>query len=274
MSVGPGATLRALGVRPSKRLGQNFLVDPGIAERIVAVAEVRDRPVLEIGPGLGALTDRLAEEAKLLTLVEIDARLAEHLAGRFSENPRVRVIRADALAVDFDDLVGVGERARVVANLPYRVGSQILFRLYDARAHFDVLVAMLQKEVADRVVAEPGRRDYGPLAVWTALWGEARTLFRVPRGAFLPTPKVDSVVIRIGLRETPRFPVANPRQFRQIVRASFGQRRKMLRRALEGIVGDDGFAAAGIDPRRRGETLALEEFVRLADASSGDRLDA
>ena len=270
MRAGSGTTLRTLGIRPSKRLGQNFLVDRGIAERIVTAAEVTDRSVLEIGPGLGALSDRLAERARHLTLIEIDARLAEFLTERFSGREHVKVVRGDALEVDFDCCPSVRERSRVVANLPYRAGSQILLRLYDEQRRFDSLVVMLQKEVADRLVARAGDDDYGLLSIWTALWGESRVVLRVSRGAFLPVPKVDSVVVRVDLRTTPSVELSNPTWFRRIVRASFGQRRKTLRRALSGLVDAEHFSAAEIDSGRRGETLDLREFARLAEASARD----
>jgi 16S rRNA (adenine1518-N6/adenine1519-N6)-dimethyltransferase len=258
--------LGELDFRPSRRRGQNFLVDERVAARIVAAADVTRRRVVEIGPGLGALSERLAPAAAALALVELDAELAERLRRRFADSPAVSVVTADALAVDFDAALGAERPWRVVANLPYSVGSQILLRLIEERGRFDKLVLMLQREVAERIVAEPGGGDYGPLAIAVALRGRARTLFRVAPGSFKPRPKVESTVLEVDLTVEPRVRPRDEKTFRTLVRASFSQRRKMLRRALEGRVDAATFEAAGIDSTRRAETLSLEEFARLADA--------
>ncbi|MGH7818430.1 MAG: 16S rRNA (adenine(1518)-N(6)/adenine(1519)-N(6))-dimethyltransferase RsmA [Candidatus Binatia bacterium] len=263
--------LRDLGVRPRRGLGQNFLVAPGFVARIVAAAAPRARRVLEIGPGLGALSEALAVEAAELVLVEIDPALAEALERRFAGARNVRVIVGDALEMDFAACFSGGERAVVVANLPYSVGSQILLRLLDERRRFSRLVLMLQREVAARLTASPGTEAYGIPSVWVSLYGRARTLFRVPPGAFLPRPKVESAVVSIELRDAPAVALDDPELFRRIVRAGFGQRRKTLRRALGDLVSAADFARAGIDPRRRGETLGLEEFARLANEAAGAR---
>lgn len=257
--------LTDLGVRPRKALGQNFLVEPGIVERIVAAAGVRGRRVLEIGPGMGALSDRLAAEADELVLLEIDPRMAARLRARFAASPHVRVETGDALRVDLGALFEGPGRAVVVANLPYSVASPMLLRLLEARRRFERLVLMLQREVAERVVAGPGGKDYGLPSIWVALYGHAEILFRVPPGAFVPRPKVESAVAAIALAPSPRVALADEARFRALVRAAFAQRRKTLRAALAGLATRGDLEAAGIDPRRRGETLSVEEFARLAN---------
>jgi 16S rRNA (adenine1518-N6/adenine1519-N6)-dimethyltransferase len=260
--------IEALGVRPRRRLGQSFLVDPVYVERIVSAARVDGEAVLEIGPGLGALSARLAELAAELALVEIDAELAAALRDGLAARPNVRVTHGDALAVDLDEVLPAGRRVVVVANLPYSVGTQILMRLLEERVRFSRMVLMLQREVAERVTAEPGTRAYGIPTLWTKLHADAEILFRVPAGAFVPRPKVESAVLRLSVRSTPRVALASEERFRAIVRAAFGQRRKTLGRALSGIVSPSQFGEAGIDPRRRGETLSLEEFARLSNADA------
>lgn len=260
--------LARLGIRPRRRWGQNFLIDPVIADRIVAAAGVSGRTVLEIGPGLGALSDRLAEQARGLVLVEIDPAMAARLRERFATRSHVRVVEGDAVKIDFGSYLPTGERAVVVANLPYSVASQILLRLFEERKRFSEAVLMLQREVAVRLTATPGSRDYGILSIWTALYAEPRLLFHVPARAFHPRPKVESSVLRLGIREDPRVVLRDEQGFRRIVRASFGQRRKTLRNALSGLAMGNAFERAGIDSRRRGETLSLEEFARLANAAA------
>ena len=262
-------TLGDLGLRPRRRWGQNFLVDLRVADRIVAAAEAAGREVLEIGPGLGALSDRLAAQAKALVLVEIDRTMSTRLRERFAEQGHVRVVEGDALEIDLAALFPENERAMVVANLPYSVASQILIRLLDERRRFSHLVLMLQREVAERLVARPGTRSYGVLSIWTALYASPTVLFHVSAGAFHPRPKVESTVVRLSLQDEPRVTIRDEEIFRAIVRASFGQRRKTLRNALSALPVEGALEYAGIDPRRRGETLDLEEFARLANVVAG-----
>ena len=258
-------TLDRLGVRPRRRLGQNFLVASPVVERIVAVAGVAGRTVVEIGPGVGALSDALAAVAMELLLVEIDPRMAQRLAERYASSVHVRVVSGDALEVDFDALLAGRERAIAIGNLPYSVGTAILVRLLAARARFVRLVLMLQREVAERLVAAPGTKPYGVLTVLTALYGEARIVLRVSPGAFVPRPKVESAVVSIEVATTPRANVGDEALFREIVRRAFGQRRKTLRAALAPLATAAEIERAGIDPRRRGETLSLDEFANLAN---------
>jgi len=258
--------LDRLQVRPRRSLGQNFLVAAPVVDRIVDAAGAKGRVVVEIGPGLGALSETLSTVASELVLVEIDPQMAGRLRERFAALPSVRVLHADALAIDYPRLLAGRGPAIAVGNLPYSVGSQILLRLIEARSCFERLVLMLQREVAERLVAKPGTKAYGLLTLWTTLYGEARIVSRVSRAAFTPRPKVESAVVAIGLQKSPRVVIDDEARFRSIVRAAFGQRRKMLRAALAGLAAATDLERAGIDPRRRGETLALEEFARLANS--------
>jgi len=257
--------LDRLGVRPHRRLGQNFLVAQPVVDRIVEIIAPRGRTVVEIGPGLGALSDALAAAAAELVLVEVAPRMAERLADRHATAANVRVVTADALGVDFASLVGESGRAIAVGNLPYSVGTRILLRLVEARRSFERLVLMLQREVAERLVARPGTRAYGALTLWTALYGEAEIVLRVSPGAFVPRPKVDSAVVAIRLESEPRVELEDEACFRELVRRSFGQRRKTLRAALSTFAAAAEMERAGIDSGRRGETLSLVEFARLAN---------
>ena len=256
--------LAALDLRPRRSLGQNFLVSPHVVSRIVEAADVAGRTVLEIGPGLGAMSEALAAVASKLVLVEVDHRMAASLRERFATATHVEVVEADATRIDFARLLDGSAPAVVVANLPYSVGSQILLRLLEFRSSFERLVLMLQREVAERLAAQPATKAYGLLTVWTALYGVPRILFRVPPGAFEPRPRVDSAVVSIALQREPRAAIDDERWFREVVRAAFAQRRKMLRAALAKLGPPEAIARAGISPERRGETLSLDEFAALA----------
>jgi 16S rRNA (adenine1518-N6/adenine1519-N6)-dimethyltransferase len=263
--------LAAVGLRPRKRWGQHFLCDPGVARRIVELAGVgRDGVALEIGPGLGALTDALVAQAGRVYLVEIDPRLAARLAERYAAEPRVRLVVGDVLALPLAEIVAEPE-ATVVANLPYNIAAPVLVRLLELRAKFPRAVLMLQREMADRLVARPGSADYGVISVLVPAYAEVRVAFHVSRRSFLPPPEVDSAVVDIRFAATPRVDLGDAGAFRTVVRAAFGKRRKMLRNALADLgLGvprlEAAFAAAGIDPRARAETLDLAAFGRLARA--------
>jgi len=264
--------LAAAGLAPRRRWGQNFLCDPAVARRIVETAEIDPRTIaLEIGPGLGALTDELAARAGRLYLIEIDPVLAERLAGRYADNPRVRVVTGDVLALALDDVVR-DERVTVVANLPYNIASPILFRLLDLRARFPRAVVMLQREMAIRLVPRPGGADYGVTSVLLQTYADVRIAFGVSRRSFLPRPDVDSAVVDVRWSAAPRVAVGDAGLFRDVVRAAFGQRRKMLRNALAALAAARATTAtavlerAGIAPTARAETLDLDAFARLARA--------
>jgi 16S rRNA (adenine1518-N6/adenine1519-N6)-dimethyltransferase len=245
-----------------KRFGQHFLVDRHAIERIVAALDPKpDDNVVEIGPGLGALTGPLLERVSRLTVIEIDRDLAAHLATTY---PADRLILRTADALEFD-YASLGTDLRVVGNLPYNISSPLLFHLaqYDAVVR-DVTV-MLQKEVVDRMAAAPATPEYGRLSVMLQVRFRVERLFRVPAGAFRPAPKVDSAVVRLTPLRTERPHVADEALFARVVAAAFGQRRKTLRNALK-LLGDEAvLERAGITPGARGETLSVADFVRLAN---------
>jgi 16S rRNA (adenine1518-N6/adenine1519-N6)-dimethyltransferase len=272
------AALAAAGLRPQKRWGQHFLCDAAVARRIVDTAEVGPQSVvLEIGPGLGALTDTLAARAGRLHLVEIDRGLAARLEDRYRDNPRVGVLVGDVLAVPLTEIVRE-PAVTVVANLPYNVATPVLLRLLDLRSHFPRAVVMLQREVAMRLVAPPGTPARGILSVLVQTFAEVRVAFAVSPRSFLPRPRVESAVVDVRWVAQPRVDIGAPDAHRRVVRAAFGKRRKMLRNALADLAADRGFAPgalvaamsrAGIDPTVRAEVLGLEDFGRLARLFTG-----
>lgn len=252
-----------------KRFGQHFLVQPAIAERIVALAELRgDETVLEIGPGRGALTALLAARCRRLVLVEVDRDLAAALRARFADTPNVALHEADVLRIDLPALLGGDAPATVIANLPYNISTPVLMQLLGTPERFARLVLMLQREVAERLCAPPGGKTYGALSVVVQAIADARVALRVPPSAFAPVPKVESAVVVI----TPRRPVpldaARRHALRAVVRTAFARRRKQLVNVVAPLTGDPRgvLAALGFDPRARPETLAPADFVRLADA--------
>jgi len=267
--------LAAAQLAPRKRFGQHFLVDPNVVGRIVDLAAVADEPaVLEIGPGLGALTDALADRARRLYLVEIDRGLAARLVERYADRPHVRVVTGDVLELPLDAMVDE-PHATVVANLPYNVTTPILFRLLDLRARFPRAVVMVQREVATRLAARPGGKEWGVLPALVQTFAEVRVAFGVSRRSFHPSPRVESAVIDVRWSAGARVELGDVQTYRTLVRAAFGQRRKTLRNALAGWTGARGlavdavaaaFAAAAIDPGTRAERLSTADFARLARA--------
>jgi len=268
--------LAAAGLRPQKRWGQHFLCDPAVARRIVDAAELEPgAAVLEIGPGLGALTDELAARAAHLYLVEIDRGLAARLLERHADRPHVRVLVGDVLALPLETMLEGDDDITVVANLPYNIATPVLFRLLALRRRVRRAVVMLQREVAARLAAPPGADARGALSVMMQTWAEVRVAFGVSRRSFLPRPRVDSAVAVLRFTATPRVPLRDPTTYEAVVRAAFGQRRKMLRNALAALAaarGVDGaalFERAGVDSRARAETLSLDDFARLEGALEG-----
>ena len=255
------------GHQARKRFGQNFLADPHYVRRILdAVAPQPGDNLVEIGPGLAALTGELIARAGHLTAIEIDRDLAARLREQFAPDALV-LHEADALEFDY---AALGERLRVVGNLPYNISSPLLFRLAAHVSQLRDVHVMLQKEVVARMVAAPGTSDYGRLSVMLQVDFRIERLFVVPPGAFRPVPKVESAVARLTpLGDTARH-AADPVLFARIVTAAFAQRRKTLRNALSELCGPDALIAVGIDPGARGETLAVADFVRLADRLAGD----
>jgi 16S rRNA (adenine1518-N6/adenine1519-N6)-dimethyltransferase len=251
--------------RPKKRFGQHFLTDRHYLERIARAIDAKPgESMVEIGPGTGVLTAELARSIDRLHVVEIDRELAAGLAARFP-GTRVTVHRADALEFDFAQLPAP---LRVVGNLPYNVSTPILFRMAEVAERLRDCVFMLQKEVVERMIADPATPEYGRLSVMLQYRFAMALRLRVPPGAFTPPPKVDSAVVRMVPLGTDRVRARDETLFARIVAGAFEQRRKMLRGALRALVEPEAFRAAGIDASRRGETLSVAEFVRLADAAT------
>jgi 16S rRNA (adenine1518-N6/adenine1519-N6)-dimethyltransferase len=257
--------------RPRKRFGQNFLRDQHVLDRIVAAADLQeDDRILEIGPGLGALTRRLLANGLPVLAVEIDRDLGAVLQNRDEQN--LEVVIGDVLRLDWAELLA-NPPYKLIANLPYNISSQILFKVLDHRKAFRRLVLMFQKEVGDRLLAEEGTRNYGILSALIQPWFEITRVVRVPPGAFHPPPKVDSVVLNLLPLSEPRLRLHDEFLYRKLVRGAFAQRRKTLRNSLLGSGWaaeqiDPAFTEAGIDPGRRGETLKIEEFGTLANILS------
>jgi 16S rRNA (adenine1518-N6/adenine1519-N6)-dimethyltransferase len=249
--------------QPKKRFGQHFLTDRHYLRRIVEAIDPKPgQAMVEIGPGTGLLTEALLPFVGSLDVVEIDASLAAALRERFGA-AGVRVHEADALEFDFSSLASP---LRVVGNLPYNVSTPILFRIAGIAARIADCTFMLQKEVVDRMVADPGGADYGRLSVMLQYRFEMHAMLRVPPGAFTPPPKVDSAVVRMIPLGESRPRALDDARFAALVSAAFSQRRKTLRNAARALAGEEAFARAGIDPARRGETLSVAEFIALADA--------
>jgi 16S rRNA (adenine1518-N6/adenine1519-N6)-dimethyltransferase len=263
------------GLSPRKALGQNFLVDPRVQERIVAAAQLTgSEAVVEIGAGLGALTARLCEQAGKLVAIERDARLAAILRAELGSYPHLELVEGDALEFDLLEAARkLGRPLVVIGNLPYVVTSPVIFSVIEAAKGGQVVdraIFMVQKEFAQRMLSPPGSREYGRLSVMVQQIAEVQILFHVGAGVFLPPPAVTSTVVRLRPRARPLGDVRDPALFSLTVREAFGTRRKMLRRALEPAFGaarsSAALAAAGIPGTRRAEELTVADFARLANA--------
>jgi 16S rRNA (adenine1518-N6/adenine1519-N6)-dimethyltransferase len=266
--------LAEYGLFPKKRLGQHFLIDRNILNKVIETAQVgKEDVVIEVGPGLGEMTLALARLAKQVIAVEIDPQLVEILKKKLADCPNVEVVRSDILKVDFRPfLEKEGHPVKVVANLPYQISTPLLFRFIEAREVFSTFTLMLQKEVAQRMAASPGGKEYGRLSVLLQMFLDLSVRFFIPPSAFFPRPKVESAVVHMGWKEKPMVEMQDEAWFKKVVKACFGYRRKTLVNALrhselllpESI--ESRMEKIEIDPRRRPETLTTEEFVRLADA--------
>jgi len=273
MFISPQEYFRGRGGRPRKRFGQHFLIQPKTAERIVESAELSSSDVVvEVGPGLGALTRFILPKVQRLYLVELDRDLAAFLETNLPATEcRVSLYQQDILSFDFC-AVGQPEEQRLVVlgNLPYNVSSPLVFRLLESRHRIKRAVLMVQKEVGERLVALPGGKDYGVLSVLLGVYARVRSLFVIGPGQFYPPPKVDSVVVVMDFIDCPPLEVPSFAFLRRLVSTCFQQRRKTLSNSLRGLAGLDAalltevLAASRIDPKRRPETLSSEEFVHLA----------
>jgi 16S rRNA (adenine1518-N6/adenine1519-N6)-dimethyltransferase len=258
--------------RAKKSLGQNFLVDAGHQQRIVEALEPSPADVVaEIGPGHGALTRHLAGRVRRLVLIELDDALARGWQEEMRGRDDVEVRHQDALTVDFAALGAPPERLKVVGNIPYNITSPLIFHLLRREQRAQRIVLMIQREVADRILAEPGSRTYGALSVGVRVLARAERLFHVPRGAFRPVPNVDSTVIRLEALRPEPLSATEEEDVRTLTRATFAWRRKQLQRILRDAepyrlepVRVETLAHAGFDPTARPESLAPDEFIRLA----------
>lgn len=263
--------LSRFGIRLQKKMGQHFLVDESVVRQIAESLELAPgEPVLEIGPGIGTLTQQLAMTGAQVTAVELDRRFIDILAKTLQNYDNVRVVQGDILSLNIREIMGAG-RFQIAGNLPYYITTPIVMKFLEEKVPVDRMVFMVQKEVADRMVASPGTKAYGALSVAVRYHTEATKLFEVPAGAFMPPPAVDSAVILLRRRECPPVEVPSEKALFQLVKAAFAQRRKTLANSLRGggIEADTVaaiLAETGVDGKRRGETLSLEEFAELCKA--------
>ncbi len=260
-----------------KKFGQNFLIDSGVLENIVEAAGVTGNDcVLEIGPGIGTLTQYLAEAAGRVVTVEIDKTLIPVLEDTLSEYSNVTVINEDVLKVDIAAIAreyNGGRPMKVVANLPYYITTPIIMKLFESGAPIESITVMVQKEVADRMTEGPGSKDYGSLSLAVGYYAEAEPVCDVPPSSFIPQPAVGSAVVRLSRYETPRVSVRDEKFMFEIIRTSFNQRRKTLSNSLSnnpslGVSRDEvqqALTKMGIDEKARGEILSLEQFAELSD---------
>ena len=260
------------GTRPKKQLGQHFLTNPDVLTLILEAGEVADTDtVIEIGAGLGCLTAALASRAKQVIAVEVDALLSAALEAQFSANSRIRLIHADILKSDLGVLLEADTPPKVIANLPYHITTPVLWKLLAHHGQLDSCVLMMQKEVAERIVASPGGKDYGALTIGVSYYAEATFIALLSPDNFYPSPRVESALLKLTMRDAPPVAVDDEELFFTIVRTAFRTRRKMLKNALargkfasaEAL--KSVFEALDIAPQRRAETLDIAEFAALAN---------
>lgn len=253
---------------PRKSLGQHFLFDKNIINKILDTAKLQPSDtVIEIGPGLGVMTRMIGERVRKVIAVEIDKTLCDSLKKDLSGQSNIEIVNSDALDYPYE---GLEKGFKVIANLPYYITTPILFRLIEVRESIKTMTLMVQKEVAERIIARPGGKDYGILSIAIQYYALPEIAFIVPRAAFGPPPKVDSALLHIEMLPLPRIKVKDEVFFFKVVKASFSQRRKTLKNclkqiALERYTLDKVFSSLQIDPKRRAETLRIEEFGLLAD---------
>lgn len=267
------------GIQAKKSLGQNFIIDTNILSNIVAGGKVdKDTVVIEVGPGIGALTEQIARAAKHVYAFEIDQRLLPVLEDTLSAYDNITVINQDILKVEleafFKEYNLADERVVVMANLPYYITTPIIINFLQAPITIDQMIFMVQKEVGHRIAAKPGTKEYGSLSIAVQYYAQAETLFVVPKTVFRPQPNVESAIISLDLLDQPKADVRDEDYFFRLTRSSFAQRRKTLWNNLKIAYGKDAetteklqqaLEQAGIDPKRRGETLTIDEFADLAN---------
>lgn len=254
------------GHHTHKRFGQNFLHDQRVIAKIVRSVNPRaGENIVEIGPGLAALTSPLIGECDALTVLELDRDLAAGLPGRVPHPERLTIIETDALKYDFTQLFQPDRPLRVVGNLPYNISTPLLFHLLEFGDKVKDMHFMLQKEVVDRITASPNTKEYGRLSVMIQYYCKPTFLFEVPPGSFNPPPKVTSAVFRLEPYDVKPIVAKNEKALARLVSHVFTQRRKTLRNSLKGMLVEDGFEKAGVDPMARPETLTLAQFVALSD---------
>jgi 16S rRNA (adenine1518-N6/adenine1519-N6)-dimethyltransferase len=247
-----------------KHLGQHFLYDPYIIGKIIQAAHLEpDDLVVEIGPGPGSLTKRLAETVQNVIAIELDDALYEKLTIKLAVYTNVELLHGDALEYHYENLPGF----KAVANIPYYITTPMIFRLLDSRKNLISMTLTIQKEVAKRIVAKPGGKDYGVLSLMVQYYAESSLQFIIPKEAFRPVPKVDSAVVHMRILAKPSVSVRDEKLFFRIIKTAFSQRRKMLSNSLKPVHEDvtAWLLKTGIEPHRRPETLSMEEFARLAD---------
>jgi 16S rRNA (adenine1518-N6/adenine1519-N6)-dimethyltransferase len=250
--------------RPRKRFGQHFLVDPGVIAAIInAIGPGKEDTIVEIGPGQGALTQSLANAAGSLHAVELDRDLAARMRRQYADADNVTIHEADALEFDFGT---IGNSLRIVGNLPYNISTPLLFHLLQFRDSIIDMHFMLQKEVVDRMAAEPGGRTYGRLTIMLGCHFDVEALFDVDRSAFDPPPAVTSAVVRLVPLPAGTYGIDNEERFAHLVAQAFSQRRKTIRNSLRKIVDEETLEFAGIDPGLRPEAISIDSYVRLANA--------
>jgi len=276
--------IKKYGFTLKKSLGQNFLIEPKILDKIIEKAEIdQTTAVIEIGPGIGALTQKLAEKADKVVAVEIDHRLVAILEETLSENPNVKVINADVLKISLKELIAKeladADKIKVVANLPYYITSSIIMKLLEERLNIDSITVMVQKEVAERISASPGGKEYGGLSLIVEYYAEARTLFTVPSSVFIPKPNVDSAILQLNIRQRPPVSVDDEEFLFRTIKAGFAQRRKtIINNLAHNLLGEENkeqlenlLRELEIDKKRRAETLSLTEFARICNLLNQNR---
>ena len=270
--------LKKYKIRPKKRFGQNFLLDEDVLESIIDLYDLQeDEIVVEIGAGLGALTERLAPRVKRVIALEIDKTLVDLLKGKIIRRSNVDIVNQDVLRFDFPGIAKeYGGRLKVLGNIPYSISAPLIFRLFEHKDFLSMAALLFQKEVAARIVALPGTKAYGVLSVFSQVDASVSTDLTIPRQCFYPQPKVDSALVRFQFLKTPHLDIEDITIFKKLVRASFAQRRKILKNTLKNSLSINipfeeilqAVILCGIDPGRRGETLSLEEFKNLSNTLS------